>query len=226
MSDIDLNKLREHLFADISKEIDSNNYRYETFGKDIENAVCNSLINFFTVNKYIVNENDYKIPSNKNEFPDFTLIESEENKIAFEIKSGNIFKKDINKWVSCKNSNNDLGTINKWNEKIRDFGGDNIFFVYIIYAINDKNKYLVRVEVDNFYKFIEINYQGFLCYREKDGNLRPKNFGAPSKINSFSKFMTLLADTNIQRSKNIIKKHIKTIPKEQLNAFLDSLRVG
>jgi hypothetical protein len=38
--------------------------------------------------------------------------------------------------------------------------------------------------------------------------------------------MTLLADTNIQRSKNIIKKHIKTIPKEQLNAFLDSLRVG
>ena len=226
MSDIDLNKLREHLFADISKEIDSNNYRYETFGKDIENAVCNSLINFFTVNKYIVNENDYKIPSNKNEFPDFTLIESEENKIAFEIKSGNIFKKDINKWVSCKNSNNDLGTINKWNEKIRDFGGDNIFFVYIIYAINDKNKYLVRVEVDNFYKFLEINSQGVLCYREKDGNLRPKNFGAPSKINSFSKIMTLLADTNRQRSKNIIKKHIKTIPKEQLNAFLDSLRVG
>src|SRR3990167_6425748 len=104
----------------------SKTFSYETFGKEIEPFVTAELIKIFSEEGFIKKESDYHLASNKNEFPDFTLFTKPP--FVIDYKSGNHSKKSAGVWTKTKNSNNDLGTLNKWPKNIKKFGGENIYF--------------------------------------------------------------------------------------------------
>lgn len=181
------------------------NFNYRTFGVDIESYISNILIQIFKKNKFIRTKNDYKLAPHKNYFPDFELktIPS----LAIEYKAGNKLKTSKGKWVNCENSNNDLGTLNMWQEKIKKFGGEKIYFIFVIYRFDNRTKSIIDVQIAPFYRFIGLNREKLLRYREKDGNLRPKDFDEDSPIKSFKAFDQLFKKTIKYRSARIIKKH-------------------
>lgn len=189
----------------LKKIIKDHNFNYKTFGVDIEPYLSSVLVDIFKKNGFIKSEKNYKLAPDKNYFPDFELKSSV--LLAIEYKSGNKIKFFNGEWVSCKNSNNDMGTLNTWLKKIKKFGKNNIYYIFIIYKMDDKNKEILEVQIAPFYKFIGKNKVGLLSYREKDGNLRPKDFDQPPFFKSFEEFNKLLKKTVIYRSKRIIKKH-------------------
>jgi hypothetical protein len=203
----------------VASEMLKKKFSYETFGKEIETSVLDLLIDVF--NK--AGQKEIRKAKDKNEFPDLTVTLSD-GLLAIDIKAGNHYKKSKGRWTACKNSNNDLGTIRSWPEKLKKFGGDNIYFVFVEYGINDNLHQIEAVRIAPFYKFLDINKKGLLKYRKKDGHLRPKNFEGNSKINSVAQFEPLFITTAIERAKSIITEHIETIPKEQRNALLDELK--
>jgi len=183
-------------------------FNYKTFGVDTEPYISRILIEIFKKNKFIKNENDYKLAPHKNYFPDFEL------KIplfAIEYKTGNTVKISKGKWVNCKNSNNDMGTFNMWENKIKKFGGENIYFIFVIYRFDNQRRSIIHVQIAPFYKFLGLNKDGLLKYREKDGNLRPKDFDEKSPINSLKQFNNLFKKTYVYRSRRIIRKHRKML---------------
>ncbi len=193
----------------LRRVIKTKSFNYKTFGVDIEDYISDILIKIFKRNKFIKSKNDYKLAPNKNYFPDFELKTTP--LLAVEYKAGNTVKISKGKWVNCKNSNNDMGTLNMWEDKIKKFGGENIYFIFIIYRFDNQKKSIIDVQIAPFYKFIGLNKDGLLKYREKDGNLRPKDFYEKSPINSFKQFKDLFEKTRIYRSKRIIKKHQKIL---------------
>ena len=117
------------------------------------------------------------------------------------------------KWVTVKKSENDMGTLNEWPQKIKRFGGDNIYYVFVTYNFNDEKKEVLNIQIRPFYQFIGLNSDKFLKYREKDGNLRPKDFEVEPPIQTLKQFNDLLDKTIVYRSKRIIKKHRLIIKK-------------
>lgn len=216
---------RTRLIACLTRELETGDFEYKTFGTKIEKPIIDELIKIFTEGGYIRTEEDYKKAENKNQFPDFIVLSSPPP-LAIEIKAGCHHKKKRNQWVDCKNSNNDLGTLLAWGGKIQKFGGENIYYIFVEYDV-DASEYLkiIDVKIEPFYKFLDKNRSGTLKYREKDGNLRPKNFSSPSSINSFEDFSSLIKPTIIYRSKQIIKKHVKILPENERNLFLDELKI-
>jgi len=196
---------KDELLGYLDSVVAKTKFNYRTFGTEIEDFVIDELIDIFKKDGFIKSKKDYRRAKNKNEFPDFVLC-SDPN-LATEIKSGSHSKKQRNAWVSCRNSNNDMGTLNKWPEKLKEFGGNNIYYIFIEYDFRDDNQKIVDVKIAPFYKFLALNSDGVLRYREKDGNLRPKDFNQESLINSLEQFSELLIRTHIYRSKRIIEKH-------------------
>jgi hypothetical protein len=147
----------------------------------------------------------------KNEFPDITILIGGK-KIALEIKSGCKSKNGI----EIRNSNNDLGTIRSWSEKLSRF--DQILYLYVIYSrVKSEGSRIERVSsiesviINEFYKFIGINRAGVLNYRKKDGNLRPANFSEFQNpvILTLKEFKELLELTNIYRSFDLVIEHLQ-----------------
>lgn len=213
---------REHFRTALKAIIAVNKFNYRSFGIEIEDYAREILVEVFKQAGLINRGEDCKIAKDKNEFPDFTLLTRPN--LAIEIKSGNHYKLEKGKWCSCNNSGNDMGTLNKWPEKLRIFGGQYIYYVFIEYCLTDTLADIADVKIAPFYKFLGLNRAGLLKYREKDGNLRPKDFDAISPIQTFEEFENLIPKTNKYRAKRIIKKHLQSIPKGERNAFLDSLK--
>jgi len=211
MSKIDLKKIRvlvsskKFIFDYLKKVIKNNNFNYRTFGVDIEPYISSALIEIFNKEGFIKSKKDYILAPDKNYFPDFELKVLQP--LAIEYKSGNKVKLSKGKWIVCKNSNNDMGTLNTWLQKIKKFGDKNIYYIFVVYKINDKDKNIIDIQIEPFFRFIGLSKAGLLKYREKDGNLRPKDFDEPSPIKSFKQFKNLFNSTIIYRSKRIIKKH-------------------
>lgn len=210
------------LYGELNRIMKANKFNYRTFGTEIENYVSAELIKIFTEAGICKSESDYHIAKDKNEFPDFTL-KSKQN-LAIEVKSGNHFKLLNGKWIRVKNSNNDMGTLNKWPEKLKKFGGGNIYYIFIEYSLTDKLNEINKVKISPFYHFLGINSDGYLRYREKDGNLRPKDFNVDPPIISLKQFMSLLPQTNIYRSKRIAQKHLENIPLKDRKKFIEGLK--
>lgn len=187
----------------------SKGFRYETFGKDIEDHLVDVLVRIFTKSDFIKSKSDYTVARNKNDFPDFIL--NTKPPIAIEFKAGNRSRQKGGKWVNIKNSANDMGTLNSWPSKLKKFPTKNIYGIFVIYDFNDKSKVIHDIEIDYFYKFLCITKKKILSYREKDGNLRPRDFNTKCKIENPEEFEKLLVKTGIYRSKRIIKKHQKNI---------------
>lgn len=195
---------KAQLIKHLKVVVKNNKLNYRTFGTEIEQFVTSELIKLFAEKGVIKSKKDYHLAHNKNEFPELTLKMNP--KIAIEIKSGNHFKKTKNKWEKCSNSNNDMGTMNSWPNKLIKFG-DNIFFIFIEYGFNNKQQNIIDIKIEKFYKFLAINNGKVLKYREKDGNLRPKNFNSKSSVKTLEHFFELLKKTIKYRSKRVIKKH-------------------
>ncbi|TSA45737.1 hypothetical protein D4R51_01355 [bacterium] len=203
---------RDRILKRLRTVIKGKNFSYRTFGTEIEESISEELIRIFKEEGLIKRESDFKIAPDKNHFPDFELNTSGKRiAIAIEYKSGNRNKISKGKWVKASNSNNDLGTFYSWPRKIKKFGGENIFYIFIVYNINQEEKEIEDVQIDHFYKFVGIQKNGLLKYREKDGNLRPRNFYEKSPLKTFEDFKGLFRKTLIYRSKRIISKHRKII---------------
>lgn len=200
-----LEEAKENILAHLKKIVTTNSFDYRTFGTDIEQYISEVLIDVFTGNGLIKSNNDYFLAPDKNYFPDFEL--KTKTPLALEFKSGNRSKLSKGKWGKCENSNNDMGTLRSWPDKLKKFGGENIYYVFVIYNFNNNIKEVLDVQIKPFYKFIGLNKDGMLKYREKDGNLRPKNFYESSPVKNFEQFVNLFKKTVIYRSKRIIKGH-------------------
>lgn len=225
MSNNIIDFLRTHIDdikTELSEVVKRNKFDYKTFWTSIEPFIIEIIIKKL-IDNWIISSNEYKESWNKNIFPDLTIMPNGWVKIAMEIKSWNHSRKTWDSWGTTNNSENDMGTLNKWEEKIKTFWGENIYYLFIEYNFNDNCKEIIDIKIDNFYRFLWINWWWVLKYREKDWNLRPKNFDSPSLINSFEQFTDLFRKTEIYRSKNIIKKHLENIPKEDRRGFIDGL---
>lgn len=218
-----LKKARKRLHQHLSAVVTAKSFNYRTFGTEIEESIIDEIIKIFVESDLIKDESDYQIARNKNEFPDFLL---KSILLAVDIKSGSVNRKKGNEWVVTNNSNNDLGTLNEWPRKIDEFGEENIYFVFIIYNFTRDKNIIVDVQIDNFYRFVGKSKQGLLRYREKDGNLRPRNFTARPSIEDFQQFKDLLKQTVTHRSINLIKKHSKNVPKKVLRTVFRGILRG
>ncbi len=204
---------REKILNNLRRVIATGNFDYRTFGTSIEEHLADIIVDIFKKANFIRNDEDYIIAPHKNYFPDFELRTAPP--IAIEFKSGNRRQNRKGKWVIVKNSENDMGTLNDWPKRIKKFGGKNIYYIFVIYDFNDKTKEIQNIEFALFYKFLGINKAGTLKYREKDGNLRPKDFDVESPVKTLDQFEQLFKKTIVYRSKRIIKKHRKIIKESQ-----------
>jgi len=193
------------ILSKLRQVVKTGSFNYRTFGTAIEEYISDILIEIFKKADFVENDKDYVLAPNKNYFPDFQLKTSPI--LAIEYKSGNEIKLEKGKWVPCKNSNNDMGTLNTWFSKLKKFGSENIYYIFVIYKFNNVTKEITDIQIAPFYKFIGLNKVGLLSYREKDGNLWPKDLFEKSPITSFEQFNKLFEKTIIYRSKRIIKKH-------------------
>jgi len=189
----------------LKKVVGSKVFGYRTFGTAIEEHLTAVIVKILTDGGFIKNSADYAVSPNKNYFPDFELKTIPP--LAIEFKSGNKSQYRNGRWVTVKNSENDMGTLNEWPRKIEKFGGNNIYYIFVIYNFKDKVKDVLDVEVAPFYQFIGLNKGKLLKYREKDGNLRPKDFGTKPPIKTLKQFEELFSKTIVYRSKRIIKRH-------------------
>lgn len=201
---------RKKILIHLSSVLKKVRFNYRTFGTEIEPYVIKFMMHVFRRSGFISSDKDYYVANSKNDFPDFEL--RTKPLLAIEIKSGNIIQKRKGSWIKVKNSQNDMGTLLKWPDKLKHYE-DNIYCIFIIYNVGDKSKDIVDVQIDKLYRFIGLNSKGLLSYREKDGNLRPKDFYSPPKVIDLKMFKDLLDKTIIYRSKRIIKKHKGIIEK-------------
>jgi hypothetical protein len=212
---------KKRILLHLQKVVETHDFDYKTFGTAIEDFVLDEIIKILTEGKIISSKNDFKRADNKNEFPDLRIIKP--CLLALEVKSGNHSRKKGGQWITCKNSNNDMGTLNTWANKIKELGGENIYYIFIEYDFNDSTRKILDINIRPFYEFLTYNESRILRYREKDGNLRPKDFDSPPKIVSAKEFEGLLLKTRWYRSSRIIKKHIKSLPEKQLDELYKEL---
>ncbi|MBU2539745.1 hypothetical protein KJ786_01105 [Patescibacteria group bacterium] len=195
----------------LKKVVNDKDFNYRTFGTAIEEHLTEVLIKLFKEGGFIKSNRDYIVAPDKNYFPDLEL--KTKPPLAIEFKSGNSSQYRKGKWVTVKNSENDMGTLNKWPLKIAKFGGENIYYIFVFYNLNDRAKEVLNIEIAPFYQFIGLSGGKVLKYREKDGNLRPKDFKIEPSIKTLKQFEGLFIKTVVYRSKRIIKKH-RSIIKE------------
>lgn len=188
------------------------NYSYETFGKVIETEIS-GILESYLIDKFKYKKDDFRTAKTKNDFPDFTIIKTNQ---AVEYKTASI----------TEHPDNDMGTLNSWPEKIKSFG-DEIYCIFTKYHENNGRITIENVYFDKMYKFIGLIEDGHLKYREKDGNLRPKSWNDFDKdigCKSQIEFVKRLQETEKYRSYRIIKKHWDLISPKQQERFLSEIK--
>ncbi len=198
----------------LSGAVKNNSYDYTTFGKVVEDLIADSLDSFFST-KYGIGKDQCKRAKNKNDFPDYLLLE----KYAIDFKSA----------IDSQEPENDLGTINSWPDKINKFGGNNIYFLFVKYSIhNDNTVTICEVYFDNFYKFIGKSKLNLLKYREKDGNLRPKTWKCFSENinewNTLEEFNSAFERTKSTRARRLVEKYYEDMNSEDKDAFINEIK--
>lgn len=193
-------------------EIEKNQYNYRTFGTVFEKFVLETLAKTLKFDSNIKVENALT----KNSFPD-CKIKWNDIVLAIDVKCGHNIVHETQKSLSC--CNNDMGTINSWQAKLEK--NPNIYFLFIEYSCTNDIKKICNITFQEFYKYLGINSEGMLRYREKDGNLRPapfKMFDNP-KITNLTDFQILLHKTSQRRAYKLVMKHYLTLPSEHQNIF-------
>lgn len=215
---------RERLVAYLSKIVNTEKVNYRTFGTDVEDYILEEVVNIL---REAGVKGKIERAETKNDFPDLTVFITP--KLALELKAGSRyrFSRKMKKWGKCINSNNDLGTLSSWPKHLDEFGGENIYFIFIEYDFHEEPKKILDIRIGPFYELIGKNKAGFLSYREGDGKLRPRNFDAGQQIHSTDEFKDLLPKTAVYRSKRVVRKHqkiiednLKLIPEKEREEFI------
>lgn len=212
--------LLDYLKQNLPQKIQDGGYsKYEIFGKEAETPISDTLEEYFHHND--INYFSSRA-SNKNDFPDLE-VEIYGVKYALEYKVGICKMKNKDK----KTAGNDMGTINAYPEKIEKYN-DNIYCVFVKYSVKHDNTIKVEdIYFDKIYTFIGkgTGFPNQLQYREKDGNLRPKNWAdMTNEITHFHtllEFKSALEATAQYRSERIIKKHLSKLNRVALNNIRD-----
>lgn len=201
--------IKMHLYNAVKKGA----YNYTTFGKVVEDLIADGLEYFFH-NKFNIPYTQFKRAKDKNEFPDFLIM----NNYAIDFKAA----------ISSQQPENDLGTINSWPEKISTFGSENIYFLFVKYAVNSSTIIIEDVYFDKFYKFIGKSKGDILKYREKDGNLRPKSWECfdnnYSYWETYNDFKEAFYRTKSVRARKLVEKHFQDMTDEDKAAFIEKYR--
>ena len=214
--------LLDYLKAYLPQKIVDGNYNsYEIFGKEAETPISDTIEEYLQICgiSYIP-----KRAKTKNDFPDLE-VEINGIKYALEHKSG-----ACNIKGEIKNSAaNDMGTINAYPEKIKYYG-DNIYCTFVKYSVLSDNTIQIEdIYFDKIYTFIGrgTGFDTQLQYREKDGNLRPKNWSDMGNNTSYfpnqDLFQSALLETAKFRSERIAIKHIDTLDKDSLQKIKDHI---
>lgn len=202
--------LLDYLKKNLPKKIKDGGYNsYEIFGKEAETPISD------TIEEYLKSKNITYTPhraKTKNDFPDLE-IEIEGVKYAFEHKAG-VYN---NKGEFNSRADNDMGTINAYPKKIKKYS-DNIYCTFVKYSVLKDDTICVEdIYFNKIYAFIGkgTGFDTQLQYREKDGNLRPKNWKEMSDgiihFKSLSEFESALIETSRYRSERIVQKHIDSL---------------
>ncbi|MDQ0350356.1 hypothetical protein J2R98_000159 [Alkalibacillus filiformis] len=196
------NEIEEELLRYSNQCVKENEYDYTTFGKEIEPILSEGL-RFYFMSKFNFSESDFYEAPNKNHFPDFTLC----REIAIEFKAA----------VYNRKPENDMGTINSWSSKLKEYG-DNIYYIFVKYSTVNTYVNIEDVFFDKVYRFIGLNSAGFLRYREKDGNLRPKSWedfdNAYTYCDSLMEFQEGLRKSESYRARRLVEKHFPDVSEE------------
>lgn len=194
-------------------------FKYETFGKDIEDPIQNYL------QQSLQNVN-LKFAPNKNYYPDVEIVDYD---LSIDIKCGSTKAKKGGVFETVVNSNNDFGTLNSWiTKKLKQTSKHYIIFIRYTPDQEGKNIVIDEVYFNPIYYFVGMNNDA-LYYREKDGNLRPKNFSEfdSTQIKDYKHFERCLLNTEKIRSKKICQKKFaylkKTLSKDEFDEFVKSL---
>lgn len=202
--------LLDYLKKNLPQKIKDGGYNsYEIFGKEAETPISD------TIEEYLKSKSITYTPhraKNKNDFPDLE-IEIDGIKYALEHKAGICNNKGEVKTTAA----NDMGTINAYPQKIEKYS-DNIYCTFVKYSVlNDDTIRVEDIYFNKIYTFIGkgTGFKTQLQYREKDGNLRPKNWKEMSDgiiyFKSLSDFKSALVETSRYRSERIVQKHIDTL---------------
>ena len=200
--------LRDYIASNLQDRVMSKGLNdYQIFGKQVEDLISD------LIEEYL---NDKKIKyvatraKNKNSFPDLKLnINNLE--YALEHKSGRSDK-----------AGNDLGTLRSYKQKIKKFE-DRIYCVFVKYSVCSNNNITIdAVYFDKMYKFVgnfpSSKRNDILCYREKDGNLRPKSWECFEKNIAYTKtlkeFENNIQETIKYRALQLVLKHMKDLTKD------------
>jgi len=212
--------LREYMVEKLPEKIVEGGYNnYEIFGKEAEKPISDVIEDYLNENN---TEYSAKRARNKNEFPDLELT-CDGKKIALEHKVG---VSDI-KGEKKSSAANDMGTINAYPEKIEKYN-DDMYCTFVKYSVQQDDTIKVEdVYFDKIYKFIGkgTGFDNQLQYREKDGNLRPKNWAEmendTSHFNTLEEFNEALKETDNYRSERIAIKHIDNLDVESIKRIQD-----
>lgn len=208
--------LLEYLKENLPKKIIDGGYNsYEILGKEAEIPISDTIEEYLQLLgiSYIS-----KRAKTKNDFPDLE-IEVNGTKYALEHKAGvcNI------KGVIKNSAANDMGTINAYPNKIKKYG-DNIYCTFVKYVVLDDDTINIEnIYFDKIYTFIGrgTGFSTQLQYREKDGNLRPKNWSDMDNnviyFENLEAFKNSLIETTKFRSERIAIKHIDSLDKDSLH---------
>lgn len=201
-----LNYLKENL---PQKIIDGGYNSYEIFGKEAEKPISD------TIEEYLQIKDIEYIPHRaltKNDFPDLE-VKIGDNVYALEHKAGTCNIKGKGK----NSAANDMGTINAYPSKIEKYS-DNMYCTFVKYSVLDDDTIQIEdIYFDKIYTFIGkgSGFDNQLQYREKDGNLRPKNwsdmYNNINHFNSLAEFKVALSKTERYRSERIVKKHLEKL---------------
>lgn len=202
--------LLDYLKENLPKKIIDGGYNsYEIFGKEAETPISD------TIEEFLASEGIEYTPRRaitKNDFPDLE-VKIDGKLYALEHKSGACDIKGSFKSTAA----NDMGTINAYPDKVKKYG-DNIYCTFVKYSVLQDNTIQIEdIYFDKIYTFIGkgTGFENQLQYREKDGNLRPKNWSdMDSDIIYFptlDAFNSALEATNHFRSERIVIKHLNNL---------------
>lgn len=209
------------LESNIKKFVAQTSHGYETFGKEVETPCVESLLRELKRRNLI---NDFKIASHKNEFPDLAVVETKEGKnIAIDVKSSNHSTMKAGMWRKSNTPANDLGTFKTLPEHVEEWGGENIYFLWVHYNFTDEKREIVKIEFDNFYKFVGVNKENLLKYRIADGKIRPKTYSQKAFFNNYSDFYKLFEKTNVARKEKIIMREFNSLDNESQRAIINKM---
>ena len=204
--------------------VENSSCGYETFGKEVETPAINILLQELENKNLIYSP---KLASNKNEFPDLGAIKNAGNvNVAIDVKSSNHsgIKKGV--WTKQTTPANDLGTFKTLPEHFKEWGGENIYFLWVHYDFTPTKREIVKVEFDSFYRFVGLNSDNRIKYRISDGKIRPRTYLQQPFFHNFNEFYDCLKITEAHRSEKIIFREYNSLDLSRQSAIIEKLQAN